>query len=133
MKNLIALVLVLILVSCANQKRVNEVVLEYQDFGPQVIAYEIIGMEWWQWNEHGDSRPTQYDIRVVVYMNTSLEEIERRYPIIENEKQDFRYLEYQEAIEYLNNKIEEDAIPSVTERLKITLNKLYVVFGEIKS
>lgn len=133
MKNLITLMLALILVSCTNQKRVNEVVLEYQDFGPQVIAYEIIGMEWWQWNEHGDSRPTQYDIRVVVYMNTSLEEIERRYPIIENEKQDFRYLEYQEAIEYLNNKIEENAVPSVTERLKTTLNKLYIVFGEIKS
>jgi hypothetical protein len=89
MSRLLVIAFAFSLLSCANQKITNEIVLEYRNFGPQVIAYEIIGMEWWQWNEHGDSRPAEYDIRVVVYRNASTEEIEKKYPIVENKKQDF--------------------------------------------
>ncbi len=32
------------------------VVFNYNDFGAQVIASEVIGMAWWQWQPHGESR-----------------------------------------------------------------------------
>ncbi len=133
MSRILALALTFSLLSCANQKNINEIVLDYSDFGPQVIAYEIIGMEWWQWNDHGNSRPTEYDIRVVVYKNINAEEIKKRYPVIIEKKQDYRYLKYQDAIKYLNSKIEEDAMPSVTTLLRNTLKKLNMVFDESKS
>jgi len=37
--------------------RQEVVLLDYNDFGPQIIAQEVISMEWWQWQDHGDSDP----------------------------------------------------------------------------
>jgi hypothetical protein len=48
-------------------------VVPYEAFGPQAIAYKLIGMEWWQWDNHGDSRPRKYPIKVVIYWGQSLE------------------------------------------------------------
>ncbi len=130
MKKRIIMTLTFLLLSCNTQAGSNELVLKYSDFGPQVIAYEIIEMAWWQWNEHGDSRPTNHDIRVVVYKSIDLKEIMRRYPVVESKQQDYRYVTYQDAIQFLNDKVQENTVPAVTERLKNTLNLLDEKFGE---
>ena len=87
--------------------RAAEVALPYSAFGPQAAAYELIGMEWWQWDSHGDSKPREYPIKVVVYWNQTKEETEKRYPVDQSKQQDFRYVEYSKGIEYLARTIED--------------------------
>jgi hypothetical protein len=47
----------LLFFGCAHAEVKNIVVLDYNDFGPQATAYELLGMDWLQWQLHGDSRP----------------------------------------------------------------------------
>jgi len=75
--------------------------VQYEDFGPQITSYEYIGMGWYQWDSQGGDDPNRIvDIRVVVYRNITLNEVEKIYPIIKR-KQDYRYLEYKAALELL--------------------------------
>lgn len=79
----------------------NTIVLRYDDFGPQVMSHEQIGMAWYQWNSQGPDDPNASDdVKVVVYRNISVDEVKRMYPVIK-EKQDYRYLEYQSALSLL--------------------------------
>ena len=58
-------------------------------------------MGWYQWNSQGPDDPNASDdVKVVVYRNISVDEVERTYPVIK-EKQDYRYLEYQSALSLL--------------------------------
>lgn len=95
--------LVLVMVTgCVSKSDTSMLVIPYEDFSPQVLAYPYIGYEWYQWESHGDSNPnTRYDIKVVVYSGLSLREVERRYPVDETRKQDYRYLTLPKAMEYL--------------------------------
>lgn len=97
----------LILVLAADSLRAAEVVLPYSAFGPQTAAYELIGMEWWQWDSHGDSRPREYPIKVVVFWDQTRDETEKRHPVDQSKQQDFRYVEYSKAIEHLAQMIED--------------------------
>lgn len=76
--------------------------MQYDDFGPQVMSYEYLGMEWYQWQSPccNDDPNQTFDVRVVVYRNIALNEVEKMYPVIER-KQDYRYLEYKAALELL--------------------------------
>ena len=83
-------------------------VFDYEDFGPQVIAYETIGYQWYQWNSSGDSNPNKTDnIKVVVYWNESLENIKQKFPVNPETEKDYRYLSYEAALKYLNSKVTE--------------------------
>ena len=54
-----------------NEQSSKDLTLNYYDFGLQCMCYELIGYDWWQWDNHGDSDPkTTCDIKVVVYHNT---------------------------------------------------------------
>lgn len=126
----------LMLLACTNKfasEHPKVVVMDYNDFGPQAMAHELIGMEWWQWQAHGGSRPEQYPIRVVVYSDISQAEVSQQYPVRPEQQQDYRYLEYPKAREYLRQAIEENAITSVTTRLKKTLQQLQQVFAHRSS
>lgn len=105
-------------------------VLSYQAFGPQVTATEVLGNEWWQWQAHGDSRPRDYDVKVVVYRGISLIDVKAAYPVIEEKHQDYRYLPYAKAMAYLDDKIAEKAQPSVTEKLTATREQLSRYFDD---
>lgn len=109
----------------------NMLVLDYHDFGVQAAAYELLGMEWWQWLPHGDSDPaTEYGIKVVVYKDVELQEVEKAYPVVPEKNQDFRYLDFDTAMRYLDAEIEENVLPEITERLQETRDKLVAQFGE---
>ena len=83
-------------------------VFNYDDFGPQAMAWKTIGMQWWQWDNHGDSDPkSKCDIKVVVYTDMSLDEIKLLFPINRTKKKDFRYLQYNDSLKYLENNIQE--------------------------
>ena len=68
----ISFIFLIILISfgCKNAPK-QYLVFDYEDFGPQAMAYQTFGMQWWQWDSHGDSNPnTKYDIKIIVYHKT---------------------------------------------------------------
>jgi hypothetical protein len=85
----------------------GEIVLPYKAFGPQVQAYNLIGMEWWQWERHGSDQEEKYPIRVIVYWDTELVSIQKRYPVDRANRQDFRYVEYGRAVSHLEKMVQE--------------------------
>jgi len=119
----------LLAVGCASTSK-RTIVMNYSDFGPQAAAWEYIGMKWWQWESHGGSNPgTKYDIKVIVYRSIPLAEVQKIYPVNQEKKQDYRYLEYAKALEYLDKTIEENLVPEVTEVLKKTRNVIVAELG----
>lgn len=115
------------------------IILKYTDFGPQVLAWKTIGMEWWQWNNHGDSDPrSRCNIHVVVYRGISLEKVKRMYPVRKEINQDFRYLEYSKAMAYLDRTIKEisdkdhetSIFKSLAQKLRTTRKKILNALGE---
>ncbi|MGC4071717.1 MAG: hypothetical protein QM760_04240 [Nibricoccus sp.] len=89
----------------ASDSRAADIVLAYSSFGPQVAAHELIGMEWWQWEEHGESHPRDYPIHVAVYWNQTLEQTKQKYPVDRSKEQDYRYVEYSAAVAHLKSTI----------------------------
>jgi hypothetical protein len=111
--------------SCTSSQALRAAVVRYEDFGPPAAAYELIGYDFWQWQDEGGSSPDQrYDIRVVVYRNSSPDEVARRYPVQPERQQDYRYVSYDAALKYLDDMIAENALPALTERLRATRREL---------
>ena len=97
-------------------------VLDSDDFGPQALAYETIGFQWFQWNSQGPDKPQDKDsIKVVVYWDEPLKKVQQAYPVDPRKKQDFRYLAYDKALAYLDRSIREapDAIHLKKTRAKL--------------
>ena len=122
--------LTLLVASCSNTEPKKIAIFNYNDFGPQVIANEVIGQEWWQWQPHGDSRPRNYDIKVIVYRNATLAEVKKLYSVKPQDFLDYRYLEYDKALSYLEEKIEENIIDQVTNKLKKTKKQIIDQLGQ---
>ncbi len=108
-----------------DEPQANTIVLSYSELGPQALIYEIIGYEWYQWNNHGDSDPnTVYDVKVVIYRNISLAEVMAMYPVIKG-KQDYRYLDYETAVNYVN----ENKDKPYLKHLRRTMKKIIARLG----
>jgi hypothetical protein len=118
-----------LLVGCAHAEVKSMVVLDYNDFGPQAAAYELLGMEWWQWQSHGESRPQAYNIKVVVYKDVTLDSVKQKYPVVQEQLKDYRYVSYNDAIQYLDNIIQENLMPELTTKLKQTKQTLLKEFA----
>jgi len=81
--------------------------MRYSDFGPPSSSYELLGAEWHQWNSQGSDDPNgRDDVKVVIYRNIDLPTVKRTYPIFKG-KSDYRYIEYSEAMDFLEKRIEE--------------------------
>lgn len=79
----------------------HTLVLAYDDFGPQAMAFELLGMEWWQWEGGGSWEPgDRFEVRVVVYRGVAPEAVRAEYPTIEG-RADHRIVSYDEALAYL--------------------------------
>jgi hypothetical protein len=118
-----------LLCSCAVGSQSATALFAYKEFGPPSMSSEMLGMDWWQWQEHGDSQPKQYDIKVVVYRNISLEEAKKKYPVVPEQLKDYRYAEYSTVVGYLDRQIEENVIESLTATLKETREKVVKQLG----
>jgi hypothetical protein len=115
--------IVLACLSCTQAQRANMSVFNFSDFGPEIVSYELIGHEWYQWNSRGPDDPEQIgDVKVVVYRNIPLEKVKEVYPVIKD-KQDYRYLEYSQARAHLNQ-FEQDPFwkdyPETKEKMRKT-------------
>lgn len=124
MSKLIVLLVTIFMLSCSSLQTSSTLVLDYEDFGPPVVAHEVIGMDWWQWLSHGESRPKDYPIKVVIFRDISLQDVKSRFPVEPELEQDYRYLEYSDAMLYLDRLIEENVIESLTGQLIDTRNKI---------
>ena len=119
----------LVTTSAVAQTR-HTLILDYNEFGPQVEAYELLGMQWWQWQTHGDSRPRKYDIKVVVYKGIDLETVKEKFPVNQLQEQDYRYVKYSDALQYLDKRIQEIDIPELTAKLKVTRLRIQDYFDK---
>ena len=124
----------------ANQPVVHQTVcppsaifFEYRDFGPQAMAHELLGMEWYQWQPHGDSDPKSIDdIKVIVFNDMTLTKVQELYPVNPEKKHDYRYVHIDRARKFLQEKIAElgeledddTSFFELKERLKASLARL---------
>jgi hypothetical protein len=138
MKKIVPLFFCIVGFSCSHQNSQHQhVILNYRDFGPPALASELIGNDYWQWDSHGDSRPRDYQISVVVYRNVDLQKVKKIYPVKKEKEQDYRYVEYQIAMEFLDSSIAElqsykDEIPQkLIDTLTKTRNTIKSVLGDI--
>jgi hypothetical protein len=120
-------------VESVNKEATNTLVLAYQDFGPQVIAYELLGMEWYQWRCASCGKPDdKFDIKVVVYRDISLSDAMALYPTIEN-KADYRHVEYARALQFIDKQISELQEGMKTEEDKTMFTDLIRLFRDTRS
>ena len=82
-------------------------VAQYGDFGPPQLSNKLIGNKWWQWDDPENHQPVTYNVKVVVYRDISLKTVKHAFPVIPEEKQDYRYVSYEEASEYFDQTIAE--------------------------
>ncbi|MDO6686728.1 MULTISPECIES: hypothetical protein [unclassified Agarivorans] len=106
-----ALVLLLgvLMVSACSQAPIEQhtYVLPYKAFGTPSMSGKLLGVEWFQWNAHGDSRPRAYPVNIVVYRGVALKNVEAAYPVNLEAEMDYRYVEYSDALIYFENNIVE--------------------------
>ena len=111
------------IMGCAHRPG-RTLILRYEDFGPQVAAYQTIGFEWYQWNNVGDCRPWVRDgIQVVVYEGMSRRQVKKLYPVIPATKQDYRHLSLQDALQYIDHY--KDDLPA----LQVTRDRIMAHFS----
>lgn len=114
---------------CASRIVQSTVVLEYPDFGPQAMAYRILGSKNLQWEPEVPILIGQGKVYVVVYRGISLEKVSKHYPRDRSRNLDYRYLQYGEALNYLDSKIERNLLQRVTERLIRTRETILTHLG----
>ncbi len=114
----------LMLTSCASRISRTTLVFDYADFGPQAMAYRLIGAKNYQWDPHAPIPFGNEGVRVVVYRNISLEEVERHFPVSPESLRDYRYVAYAEAMDYLDARIRQNLLRRITERLEQTRDQL---------
>ena len=122
---LIAIIAVAALTGCSHQGKTT--VLAYPDFGPQAMAYDLIGMQWHQWDNPPDPKKN-YKINVVVYRNMGRKQAMLLHPTDKAKASDYRYVSYDEAVAFLNRHIKDDAVPSITAALVRTRKKIQTLF-----
>ncbi len=122
----ILLMLCIAISSCAtgtiNSKH-HYSLFEYEDFGPQAMAYELIGMQVLQWQDFVSGPGEEFDIRVVVFEGDR-DLFQKKFKTIPAQQLDYRLVSYPDAVQYLNHQIEKNIMPVVTERLERTKARL---------
>ncbi len=122
--------MLLFLAACTTQVADQTLVLQYEDFGPTSASYELLGMDWWQWQTHGGSRPKYYDIKVVVYRDLDLQQVRQAFPANPSLELDYRYVAFADAMRYLERMIAENAMELLGQRLKQTRLRIISTLGE---
>jgi hypothetical protein len=106
--------LILLTQSCISTKAVHNTnssskngyyITTYSAFGPPQIASKLLGRQVWQWDDVDNHKPIKFDIKVVIYRNIDLELIKTKFPVLPHKKQDYRYVEYEAAVSFLDYEI----------------------------
>lgn len=124
-----AVTLCLLCGGCASRIEKSTVLFEYADFGPQAMAYPLLGPKNLQWEPEVPILIGQGKVHVVVYKGIPVETVQKQFPADRSRNLDYRYLQYGEALNYLDAKIERNLLRRVTARLRRTRDKLIAVLG----
>ena len=121
------LLMLLFLNACVNKQIVLK--LDYQDFGPQAMSYELIGYDWWSWLDcHCEETADQYPVYVIVYVNMDKELLTINFPIDQQKGSDLSFVKYCDAMEYLQSQINEvnqtPTLNQITKNLTETKSQL---------
>ena len=85
----------------------NTLVMNYSDFKPSLRAYELLGFESDQRNIQESGNPnSEIEVKVVIYRNVDLATVRKTYPTLRG-KPDYRFVEYGEAMGFLEKQIRE--------------------------
>ena len=88
--------------SSSPSNNANHLILDYSDFYGDRDPEEILGVNRWQWKAEqccGEtSGPEAYNIKVVVYRDVTLDKVKELFPVNEQEKKDYRYVSYNDAV-----------------------------------
>ncbi|HRI10421.1 MAG TPA: hypothetical protein PKW35_21525 [Nannocystaceae bacterium] len=112
----------------------HTLVLAYDAFGPQAMAGELLGPEWWQWEPGGSwESGDRFDVRVVVYRDRSADEVAAAYPSVAG-KADYRYVTHADALAHLDRSIEacagEPTLTALQAELAATRARIVQALGE---
>lgn len=110
----------LMLTGCASRISRTTLVLDYADFGPQAMAYKVLGPKNHQWDPQTPIPFGAEGVRVVVYRNIDLEQVKQHFPVDPGRHQDYRYLAYSDALDYLDARIRQNLLKRITLRLEET-------------
>lgn len=121
--------LVVLLSHCASRLEKNSIVLEYADFGPQAMAYPVIGPKRMPWAPDTPVLIGEGKIYVVVFQNLELEQIEDKYNPDPEANIDYRFLRYQDAMRYLDAQIANNILAKVTRQLEQTRTNIDTKLG----
>ena len=78
----------------------------YADFGPPSMFAELLGSEYWQWEDYGGGDPkANFDVKIVVYSDFEKKLAMSKYVVSPVTLEDYRYVSYGQAVDYLNLKI----------------------------
>lgn len=105
---------------CATHAEKSTLVFDYADFGPQAMAYKVIGPKKLSWQPQAPLILGQGRIFVVVYRDMSQEEVEALFLPDEKNFLDYRFIHYDDAIRYLDSRIAQNLLANVTEQLQQT-------------
>ena len=114
----------LALMSCASRISRTTLVLDYADFGPQAMAYKVLGPKNHQWDPHTPIPFGEDGVKVVVYRNIALEDVQLHYPVERDVGRDYRYLAYSDAMDYLEARIRQNLLKRITVRLEQTREEI---------
>ena len=85
----------------------NTLVMNYSDFKPSSRAYELLGFESDERNvQEPDNPNSEIEVKVVIYRNVDLATVRKAYPTFGG-KPHYHFVEYGEAIDFLEKQISE--------------------------
>lgn len=89
---------------------------EYEAFGPAAMSFALLGQAWWQWDSEGHAfEESGGTIWVVVHDGLDGDALATRFPVLEEEQCDQRYVTLADARAYLQEHVDELADPEVSE------------------
>ena len=125
----IGLAALFLLGGCATRLQKSTIVLEYDDFGPQAMAYKLIGKKRMPWAPDTPVMIGEGHIYVVVYKGVPVEDLEIRYSADADANIDYRLVPYEQAITYLDTQIAQNILRKVTLKLEGTRTKVQSKLG----
>lgn len=114
---------------CASRVSKTTVVLGYTDFGPQAMAYQVIGRKRLPWAPNTPLTPGDGGIFIVVFRGIEKARVIEAYPDNPDNNLDYRYVAYTDAISYLDKNIAQDILSNVTKRLETSRQTILAHLG----
>jgi len=85
-----------------SEKKITAV-YDYADFGPPSMSGEMLGPEYWTWQNQGGGDPSkEFDVKVVVHADNAKKLAMTHYVVDPVKEADYRYVSFMEATSFLD-------------------------------